>query len=158
MYKINKDWSEMTDIEQRKTLAQDVIDQVKAGWVIPQAGYYCLLKVDTKGLQANLQTKESCEVCAMGSLMVASIIKTNEYEGLWNDYDIEDRLSDIFSKGHLRMIEAAFEKDDILFLETIEIESAVDFGYNYANKEERLIAIMENIINDENGKFLSCEF
>jgi len=171
MYIVNKTWSKMTKVEKRKTLAQDVISQIKAQWIKPEQGFYCSLSasVDEANLQKDLQQKGACKVCAMGSLMVASIIKTNKfYNNWWDDEDIEDRLNNVFSVPHLRLIETAFEGRVYSYLpELINkdrtdlsdiVKKAIKFGEKYKIDKNRLIAIMNNIINDENGKFLSCKF
>lgn len=106
----------------------------------------------------------------MGGLMASMIIKNNKFKGEWNSLDIVYKLKNIFSEEHLRLIEAAFEKSliDHTLVDLYNEESkqneeivniAISFGRNYIkSSEERFIAIMENIINDENGKFLSYKF
>lgn len=165
MYKIDKSWSKMTKIEKRKTLAQDVILHIKSKYIIPQLKYYCDIDdniVNLDNLQEDLQKKNACNVCAMGSLMVASIIKTNKFDNYWDDYQIIDRLKGVFSEAHLRLIETAFEKKiidkDLLtdnYREPISIaQEAIKFGKKYLINN-RIIAIMKNIISDKKGKFLS---
>lgn len=165
IYDAGKPWSKMTVVEKRKTLAQDVILQTKAKFINPTQGEYCNLNVDTDNLQKDLQQKGACDVCAMGSLMVASIIKTNKFYGSWTDDNIVDRLEKVFSEGHLRLIECAFEGKIIAgagVLYNDENEAIVDRAYDLNNKyfseDTRLIAIMRNIIKDPNGKFLGCKF
>lgn len=172
MYKINKDWSQMTDIEQRKTLAQDAILHTRSQFFVIEEGKYCYIhpNINQNNLKESLKQVKSCQVCAMGGLMASMIIKNNEFKGEWNSLDIVYKLKNIFSEEHLRLIEAAFEKSliDHTLVDLYNEESkqneeivniAISFGRNYIkSSEERFIAIMENIINDENGKFLSYKF
>lgn len=167
-YRVDKPWSKMTTVEKRKTLAQDVILHVLNGAIKPTQGSYCDIndtKVNTDNLQEDLKKKGACDVCAMGGLMVASIIKTNRFYGIWDEDIIERRLRGTYSRGHLRLIETAFEGWVVGGHEFLED----DGGYNLPitkqairfkkdSAKNRLIAIMENIIADPKGKFLGNKF
>lgn len=173
MYRVDKIWSKMTIVEKRKTLAQDVINQVDLGWIIPARGVYCNVSIKAhikNDLQKGLQQKNSCNVCAMGALMASSIIKTNNFNTSWCSTDIIYRLNSIFSKSHLRLIEAAFEKDlihksgtkglvDNNGNYTDIVKKAIILGkQQYKSNKSRLKAIMKNIIQDEKGKFLGFKY
>lgn len=165
-YRVDKPWSKMTIVEKRKTLAQDTILHILDGAIKPTRGDYCQLdstKVDTDNLQEDLKKKGACDVCAMGGLMVASIIRTNKFHGTWNEDTIEARLKGTYSRGHLRLIETAFEGwivngHDLLNDEKGKklpiTKEAIKFRKGLGTSKPRLIAIMENIIADPNGKFL----
>ncbi len=165
---IKKSWSRMTKVEKRKSIASDVILQIKSKILNAKSGDYCDLNIsydsDSKEFQKNLGTiKNSCQACAMGSMMAADIISRNNYSGFWDSNSIIIRFKNIFSEFQLRLIETSFE------LEVIEREmeklqdfdgnpteiskKAIKFGSKYKNENNRLIAIMNNIIEDPKGLF-----
>lgn len=120
----------------------------------------------------------TCGVCAKGSLLLAHVDIANELKG--NRYSLESMNSDTivkqlkntFSKHILNMIETAFEErviGSIDYLENIEIVqgifhpqeyrtpnkkalSCINFGKKYTSAKRRLIAILENVIENK-GKF-----
>jgi len=169
-YRVDKPWSKMTAVEKRKTLAQDTILHILDGAIKPTRGDYCQLdsnKVDTDNLQEYLKQKGACNVCAMGGLMASSIIKTNKFYGSWSEDDIEKRLKGVYSRGHLRLIETAFEGWVVSGHDQLQdgygknlpiTKEAIKFRKGLGSSKPRLIAIMENIIADPNGKFLGCKF
>lgn len=89
-----------------------------------------------------------------------------------DDDSMREQLGDVFSEDQLRLIESAFEMDDFLegddskYQDVIEddgtwtgetvfkgrLKKAVDFGERYTSDKRRLIAIMENVI-ENNGTF-----
>lgn len=133
-----------------------------------------LLQIGNKQLNKSMINGDvKCEVCAKGALLACHILKTNhitvsqaakmDYEGDPDIY-IRNRLAKIFSQNQLDLIEAAFETwvvaDENRYLQspygapTGIAKKAVEFGKNYENTTERLIAIMKNIIKNK-GVFLS---
>lgn len=172
---IKKPWSKMTKVEKRKSIAKDVIFNVRKKIIEPANCEYGMVNFDTfhlssKEFQSNLKTY-GCKACAMGALMAADIINRNNRDSNWMDYDIIKRFEGLFSEFQLRLIETAFEGcvitdvDDRLrawrwddqsgMLDDTEIaKKAIKFGNKYEDSNKRLIAIMNNIIKDPNGLFL----
>lgn len=119
---------------------------------------------------------KNCEVCALGSAMVSYVrlfdnITLREL-GIHNSFwdkdeiiietdkiDISEKLGDIFSLEQLDMIEAAFERDST-FADYEDkgdsfhnkINKSLLFGEKYKSDRQRLIAIMQNIV-DNDGTF-----
>lgn len=127
----------------------------------------------------NNDTK-NCQACAKGTLLITEVMERNKFttgeygiHGIASQ-EIECRLSGIFSAGQLDTIECAFEKfpindtEGILFKEYIVklhgwnhvmrkkndlAKAAILFGKRYAKADERLIAILKNIIKNK-GTFI----
>lgn len=138
-------------------------------------------RVDWKGkeLQELIETApEPCEVCGIGSLFICDIMKRDNYTlDLWNgvsgieETHIQSKLADYFIPTQLNLIECAFEKwvvnddEDILqvtgedkYGDSITVPSelgakAISFGHQHIDPKDRLIAIMENLI-ENGGEFL----
>jgi hypothetical protein len=128
--------------------------------------------------------RSQCTVCAKGALLLSRIDKFNHIR--WNQiaegtpYDVnyivldatnpraEKLLSDAFSAKELALIEAAFECSKeyierivpVLLAETIEIREkfadAERFGKSHQDDNDRLYAIMSNIVDNE-GDFKPWE-
>ncbi len=123
-----------------------------------------------------------CEACAMGMLMCGLIFEENN--ATVGDHigatTIIKRMGGIFSENELRLIEAAFETENILFCgtdlqptnydddpgydegsvlgefgsqENVDLcAAAIEFGQQYDDPTKRLVAIINNVI--ENGTFV----
>lgn len=152
-----------TKAEKRVAIAKDVIKQIRAGKLRAKAanGYICpttpaasvclvafsgsdlpLTKGDVDALQG------SCEVCALGSMVLSRIRKFNSVVGdqLTPDGDVYEEnaygcLGDIFTSNQLEAIEAVFEGYDY-----------TEWREEHYNDNDLLLAIMQNIV-DNNGKF-----
>lgn len=112
-----------------------------------------------------LSEKETtCRVCGIGSLMVSAILFKNtmtvsDYEKQKLDYIMIDRehvgdklrIRKIFTTAQLKLIEIAFEMGGGYYTRLVskEQERAVKFGKQCINEHDRLIAIMENIIEND---------
>lgn len=128
-------------------------------------------------LQKELDTKNSiyCKVCAKGSLLLGYFHKVNnisvEDVDDFTEIEICEKLSNIFTNGELDLMETAFEgyivndREEILYNTipndddfdedfSILAQEALKFYNCYPNVEERLIAIMKNIIKNK-GYFLN---
>ena len=113
-----------------------------------------------------------CRVCALGSCFL-SLINLNDNYKLNEDisyilsgvertqHEIAKVLSPYFSISQLRLMENTFEANDLpgyirhdcIELNGIELtDKAMNFGSVYIKDNDRLIAIMQNII-DNNGEF-----
>jgi hypothetical protein len=136
---------------------------------------YFRLKLDEEPteLQKIIQTPNiQCNVCAIGSCFSSLInIKDNFELNTNNSYEITDNennngmteeLEKYFSLEQLKMMEIAFECWDIPYyvinyFEQNDIEYLMNysekFGKKYKKANNRLIAIMQNIIKN-NGEFV----
>jgi hypothetical protein len=165
-----KTFSKMTKAEKRVAIAKDVLIQIKKGISIPTTDNYfgglsgkiCNLTYEKEELQ-NILPESKCEVCAKGALFIADILRrdnfqidrnTNIYGGT-----IHKRLTDIFTRNQLDLIETAFEKNVIEdenkylvinYVERTEVaKAAIRFGRRYTTEKNRLIGIMNNIIKNK---------
>lgn len=124
----------------------------------------------------NLVSKKgaTCDVCGIGSCFIATVRLGDDYETdkifennpLFTGLSLSSRqmrpyLRKIFTSRQLTLIECAFEQNyrhrdttDKLssYVFTQDVLEAVRFGLNYKNDEDRLRAIMYNIITN-NGTF-----
>jgi hypothetical protein len=167
-----KCWSKLSKVNKRKALAWDVIYQVNVKKVKASPGNYCPndieldYKVESQKILSS--TDNSCKVCAMGALMTVDILNRNSFKGAWSGFTIEHRFDGIFSQFQLRLIETAFEQGIVKTItglydysrhrETPIAKKAIAFGRKFRNNNNRLIAIMNNIIEDEKGLFLGEDF
>jgi hypothetical protein len=172
----------MSQQEQRIAIARDVIAQVENSAVLVEQGVYVGkdalgLGVFRSGEIERTLTTERCEVCAVGAAFVSAVrlgdaLDEDSFgeDDLWargrrlGDKPIRLHLRRFFGVEQLSLIEAAFERDwgfcevfinDGLGDETrcALCERAVDFGDAVYGHDERLIAIMQNII-DNGGSFI----
>lgn len=135
--------------EQRKVaIAKDVIKQVNAGVLHAKDGCgYLVTKrsmkepVDIDKKNA-LDVAKRCTVCARGALMISKISKFNDhvvasFDGFLPSWETSFALEDAFDYTELRLIEKAFENE---------------WSDRHPNPNDRLIAIMQNLI-DHDGEF-----
>lgn len=101
-----------------------------------------------------------CTVCGIGACFVAAVrrndqVTVGDLVHWGNDGFMREYLSAWFSREQLAMIEAAFEKSLNFNLSgnRQRREQAVKFGLRFDDPTERLIAIMQNII-DNGGTFV----
>ena len=124
----------MTKPQQRVAIAKDVLKQIHAGRTQATKGIY-LKKV---GYHGRPGPGEPCVACAVGALFVS---KYNLFNGKWVDeadrFNTSNLLSPYFSNKQMMNIEMAFE---------------VTWSSEISNNEDRMIAIMQNII-DHDGTF-----
>jgi hypothetical protein len=114
--------------EESVQIAQDVINQIKAGFLLPESGIWlkfdlavpadsCAYTVnvdESASIKACVDTGliKECRVCAMGSMFMAYIRRHNEVtleekEAEWDE--ISDKLESYFSNSDLVAIETIFE-------------------------------------------------
>lgn len=122
----NEKFRTASTAEQRVMIAQDVISQINIGKIYPSKGDYVFTNWNLNG---------QCKVCALGAMAVSVMNGSAENSSI----SCIDGLSDFFNEPELLEIERAFE---------------VWEGYKFTslNAEERLVDIMQNIVNN-NGKF-----
>lgn len=108
--------------------------------------------------------KIKCDVCAIGGLLYSYIDRFNQVnldEIVGSDSMAIKKLSSYFSEGQLRLMETAFEGEiiDSGYFREHEYNTYVisnlgkHFYSNYADSDQRLKAIMRNVIRN-NGKFI----
>lgn len=165
-------FSKLSKAEQRVEIAKDVIKQCSKGkYEIETGGYIDLYPEGLRSfdelehLQANTCVSKgriTCTVCAKGALFMSHVMKTNhclvKEADKTDDTGIKKRLKNIFSPLQLDLIETAFERS-VVVDDTDKIhqgcdytelgKKATNFGWQYSEPNERLIAIMKNIIKNK---------
>lgn len=157
-------FKKMSTAEQRVTIAKDVIEALKLKKITARQGQWLNLKTrkrevlkmksDTQLRDVIVAQKTSCTACALGAVFTCAVMRQdaitidgmrNEYTGalFFGDEDITRYLSPFFSQEQLEMIETAFEKGRGRFGYD---DASQNFGCKYKTPEERMIAIMKNII------------
>ncbi|MEK6829068.1 MAG: hypothetical protein AABY15_02995 [Nanoarchaeota archaeon] len=180
----NKTFAKMGKMQKRVAIAHDVIASIKANKFKATPGTYCELKLNKKHkfegagdveLQSLMESGvvEKCNVCAIGGIFASKVAIGNKFkvsveEDYWNDNklgietDVDDdellieNLDGIYTERELRLIEFAFEGEDIrgeFYDEEIDIDALNSYKKVHKKADERLIAIMQNIIKNE-GKFI----
>ncbi len=165
----NRVFSAATKAQRRVLLAQDVIDQIKAAKFVAETGRWVSLSGswtlgdDTSVQRAILQNDiPECQVCALGSLITSCVLFKNKItigdyvdEKMdWCNGQHEARVTEevglrtVFSVAQLRLIEQAFEQGGGFYSGrlTDQDEVAIKFGKRYSSDNERLTAIMQNIV------------
>lgn len=188
-------FSKLSPSQKRVAIARDVLEQIRLGRYVANAGSYIdeLVMKDGKeryemygkDIKHNFSKIKSCEVCAMG----ACLMSITKFENKLNFEDVGNKISDLdkektkelfsslFEPSQLLMIERAFEGDylgttvggNIFDLDEYDFKKQIakceDFfqrfnkeegiGYDELkeqkrlNQENRMIAIMKNIIRNK---------
>ncbi len=166
--------------KQRVLVAKDVIAQIQAKRYSACTGAYvydiefkndvCTKKQDVKD---NFNNIEKCEVCALGGLVMSLTKYKNkltfgDIEKLGSNKKATKLLTSVFIPEQLVMIESAFEEDNSAgywssrILGTKKLDKmntekyeqwASDKEIGYYQHDERLVAIMQNLI-DNKGEFV----
>lgn len=176
-----KPWKEMSRAERKVVLCQDVLARLKQEKLSANEGAYIdnlneIAKLygpsDLKGPVTKkdcLAIEKHCDVCARGALLLSKIrlfnsvnwedIKSKHEVPVISQKDTTKILSEAFYREELLAIEAAFEaqydscNEDFIGQNEEHSWACVDFGLQYEYPDNRLYAIMENIV-DNNGEFL----
>jgi hypothetical protein len=179
----NEAFKKMSPAQKRVAIAHDVLAALKAKKYKAAQRVYCDinfndscgLEVEKQGQKMELQTLlvggaiESCNVCAIGSIFTSKVaigndfkvnVEKDEYDGdIMLEQDMNDdgmlikSLRGIFTETDLRLIEYAFEGEDIA--EKFESRSEkfhdkmVEFYESFKSPHDRLVGIMKNIIKNE---------
>lgn len=174
-----KQFNRLSKKNKRIAIAKDVIAQIKAEKIYGAGGNFIrsaelsnyLSKLRGKRSLQELLPNYTCAVCAKGALFYSDIINRNNYNvstyfSIQND-DCVDKL-DYFDKIQLDLIEIAFEGQTYEHSDTTLrcassngnaykiILGAINFGRKHFNGNDRLKAIMQNII-DNDGTFLPVD-
>lgn len=166
---------------QRVWIARDVISQIRSRQLIPKHGVgYMVLGDYTRNSQFNaLCMKEDpsdirefigddvCHVCGIGGTFIAALKLADELtfkdiNQTQDDQIMRDYLRSWFSDVQIALIECAFERNDAYLQKVGSRERrnknhdaasrARNFGFEFDRPDQRLIAIMQNII-DNDGTF-----
>jgi hypothetical protein len=173
--------------QKRVRIASDAIAQIKAKKLIPARDGYCniytIVNDDTQLNKAIKANKARCEVCALGSLLIADVIKNNhltiDEASNYGFDEINSRLANIFDTKTLMILEFLFEdtsagalynlidqeigsysdiKDEYYFASATFTDKEIDL-YNYYSKslpsdsEDRLLILLRNIVRND-GEFI----
>ncbi len=163
----NKTFKRASNARKRVLIAKEVIKQIKDNRFLAKRGHFCVIRnignfsaeKDIQNLFISKQI-ENCTVCALGGLMMATtILNNNEAVGdykedferlgskIGNEEYLPNELNTIFSNKQLRLIESAFEMGTGWFGE--ESMDATNFGRDRDDHQDRLLAIMTNIVNNK---------
>lgn len=151
----NAAFRELAPAARRVAIARDVIVQIERGEIKAKAGdYVSTYGYDDDGEMVDLP---ACEACAIGSMFMCGLFDrgTEDVDHTSSRFMVE-KLSQAagFSEEQLRMMEAAFEGDQITGLLDYEVvNKCAVFGRGTRSDKERLIAIMQNVVDNE-GTFI----
>jgi len=174
---LNAKFESLNPAEQRVLIARDVLAQVKKEKFFPRRGSY-IKHLTIGGNECDITTNRrnsvqkhfdeiTCYCCALGACLLSATKYKNKLEfqdvcNLAASQSPWDLLRGIFPSKQLNMIEYAFEAERSgtrvgenrfnNYLEDGIKEACIDFGRNYAEPEDRMIAIMKNIIKNK-GEF-----
>jgi hypothetical protein len=173
----NKKFNAMSPKEKRVAVAKDALKQIRYGRYKANTGNYVIPNWYPYNVEDNEESQEylenkgfwGCKVCAIGAVFLSKVRLGNNHTGdleVMNSPNmIISNLKGIFSAKQLRLMEVAFEdltggafKESSVYdsnnpKHTAKIEKALEFFKDYLDRpEERLIAILENIIAN-NGTF-----
>jgi hypothetical protein len=133
--------------KRRVAIAQDVIDQIHAKKYRPTHMVYVDGPFDEFDTTASKAVTAKCDVCAIGGMFLSRFNLYNKENDYVGDSDtMKDRLEEAgFTSEQLRLIERCFEGWG-------SIEDEHPWLAELDNPEDRLIAIMQNIV-DHKGTF-----
>lgn len=171
-----KRWRTLTRAERKVEIAKDVIKHIQAenlniragwGYVVPDtptARNDLRDRVDARSeldSEACDLVRKSCAMCARGALLISRVDVGNKlgWSDIGNGHAIACHtvrgLKDSFTISELKLIEAAFERNDRYAPQTTRRDlkiNAREFGNGHADSSDRLLAIMQNIV-DHDGEF-----
>jgi hypothetical protein len=155
--------------QQRITIASDVLNQLATSKFIAEHRTYFSLEdgdsTDNCTLQQKIDTN-GCRVCAMGAVFASRVRVANEIEDSYVEADdIIEALDNIFDEEQLRLMEVAFEGEDIAsyfnenystydeemgewVVDCDDYHSALDMYDSYDTAHDRLKAVMTNVVTN----------
>lgn len=144
----------MTKAERRVMVAKDVLALIDLGALKTNLSGYLIIRGDvSKTVSTLLAQTNSCQICAIGAAYVASVLRFNQKIGNKSHMNTDggemcEEMSEIFTGKQLALMEEAYELDYY----GDHLSGAYKFGNDHGNKEDRLIAIWQNVL-DHNGTF-----
>jgi len=169
--KRNAAFKAATKSERAVMVAKDALKMLNAGKTAAASGIWVNLynayDVDNEETRENQICDISdgfkeCRVCALGALMLSEVRHTNKLtvEEAGGDIGYEyfgHRLDKVFSKSQQKLMELAFEGGhgwfDVEDTSDKELEKIERFYEGYQEDEDRLRAILKNVIKNK-GKFV----
>lgn len=114
--------------------------------------------LDLRDLVLEGLVPDSCSACAMGALFMATVMRADEvkisrYQSTGMSSEVEGKLREFFNADQLRLIEIAFEKGGGAYRCHSAEDEAVAAKYSHLQAQERLEAIMQNIVANK-GEFV----
>ena len=173
-YKVrNERFIQLSPEQKRVQIAEDVISLLNFRRITATEGRYfwmdvvdrstgALINEDTS-LNVLLERGQACQVCALGAMFTAVVLNVNDAKGVRHIFHsgIQEKLLRFFDEEQLTLIEAAFECDPDVSGDFEDLdrdqrwmrELAADFAIDISCPEERMMAIMQSII-EHNGTFV----
>lgn len=166
----NKNFQNLSDAKKRVAIAKDALEQVLAKNYKVKTGQYVTFLGSGSPIEkseeldvppaCNLQDVK-CQVCARGALFVSALRKdasiepeTLPSEDYLDNDAITETENNYFSREQIDLIESAFETNTFCDEAPEElVMAAVLYGKSLGNKDERLVAILKNIIRNK-GEFV----
>lgn len=151
-------------------IAKDVLKQIKAGKLRPLRGIYLPSDIGAEGRRKPLDTAlqslaRPCPCCGLGACFYSMVmlgdhitvgdimIRDKDESSFSLDYNkFKQQLVAIMGADQFALIESAFEQTNMAasIAEGIStLAHAVKFGRVYHRHDDRLVAIMENIIRNK---------
>lgn len=176
----NYRFRKMTPVQQRITIAKDVLDLLKAEKIRAESGTYLQFDDDVNEkywgddwegtepeegaakvqLHKLIEASETCDVCGIGACFVAAVRRNDactvgDMDGSDDDMFMREYLGKWFPTSQQQLIETAFECNDTFAngRNAGMAARAVEFGYKYDDDGDRLKAIFENVIANK-GEFV----
>lgn len=168
----NRRFKKLTVSQQRIKIIKDVISYLQTRKLRATPGTYVKLvgydgEISPDDQVHTLTDRAPCEVCGIGSLFVSAVTLKNKFkvsdlsygryvdikDGDLNNHTLRDYLRRWFNENQLQLIETAFEQSWGYAVGVSGQDSAVDFGVKYTNAKKRLLAILNNML-ENNGKFV----
>lgn len=161
-----KPFEELTIPQQKKRIVRDAIAQINSKNIEPTEGEYLAFEIYPKRKQS-LQDiiasgNNQCTACAKGAIFASCVLNVNKVYGkdsFNQEYFMKNKLTTWFTPLELDMIEAAFEvcvvTNDNGLLEDKNYnltklgKKCIKFGGKYKNTTNRLLAILNNILENK---------
>lgn len=165
----------LTKVQKRMQVLRDALAQIKIGFLKPSHSGIVLMPIKIESedesdgrefLRKLKSSNKSCNVCARGSLLLASISRFDKFKtGLLNDIEClegsfqsdsntDQYLLKFFNESQLMMMETAFEgahnSDE---MDGEMWDACIFFHDKYKTPKNRLIAILTNAIKNK-GTFI----
>lgn len=174
--KTNEKFKNATKAQKRVMIAKDVLEQIKTNRYLAKSGKWVETNFSKKSKVSEIcdspeisiqdifkdKTIESCNVCALGGLFMSCINLNNnttledfnqETSNLGDIIDVDDKISNklnrIFTRNQLILIEQYFEEGGGYFYRDDDCDLLDSFVDTYPDEQDRLKAIMENIIENK---------
>lgn len=164
----------------RVAIARDVIKRIQAEKLRVRQGAYVSEAIKTELEPTLASLEQNCEVCGLGACLLSyarlynkfpleEVVNVLKYDGgLDRSIWVEPRLRVVFGRKQMDLIESAFEQMMITRFEEWEdigldtdfyyeeayalCRTAVQFGKRFRANADRLLAIMQNVV-DHKGEF-----